>query len=415
MSSRSPSQKHSTAAAPQRRLAVEAWPKLVAAVYSAHLTYGTGTPMTLSRRDVLTASALLLAGPAAAARLAARESGGAKPLVLCWNENPYGPSPAARRVVSELIPSGCRYPSDEAIAALVAAIAAHESIGADHIITGTGSGELLRALGLLYGRDGGEIVAAQPSYTELTSYAGHRGARLKFVPLDLSMRHDLPAMRSAVSPATRAVYLCNPNNPTGTALTAAEIRAFVVGLPSGLLTIVDEAYMDFTTAPGVGSVADLVKSGSGVVVLRTFSKIHGMAGLRCGYAIASPEVIKAVDAAVMTTPNIFAVHAARASLGDGAFRAECRRRIVGSRTRITTVLSELKLRYAEPQGNFVFFDTGMPLPRFTELMRARDILVGRHFPPFDSWCRITVGTEPEVAAFLAALRAVLPTARQSSA
>jgi histidinol-phosphate aminotransferase len=363
--------------------------------------------MTLSRRDLLTASALLLAGPAATARLAARDSGAGTPLVLCWNENPYGPSPAARRVVSELIPSGCRYPSDEAIAALVAAIAAHESIGADHIITGTGSGELLRALGLLYGRDGGEIVAAQPTYTELTSYAGRRGARLKFVPLDSAMRHDLPAMRSAVTRATRAVYLCNPNNPTGTAVTAAGIHTFVASLPSGVVTIVDEAYMDFTTASGVGSVADLVKSGSGVVVLRTFSKIHGMAGLRCGYAIASPEVIKAVDAAVMTTPNIFAVHAARASLGDGAFRAGCRRRIVGSRTRITTVLTELKLRYAEPQGNFVFFDTGMPLPRFTELMRARGILVGRHFPPFDSWCRITVGTEPEVAAFLAALRAVV--------
>src|ERR1700728_2406372 len=247
MSSRSPSQKHSTAAAPQRRLAVEAWPKLVAAVYSAHLTYGTGTPMTLSRRDVLTASALLLAGPAAAARLAARESGGAKPLVLCWNENPYGPSPAARRVVSELIPSGCRHPSDHAIAALVAAIAAHESIGADHIITGTGSGELLRALGLLYGRDGGEIVAAQPSYTELTSYAGHRGARLKFVPLDLSMRHDLPAMRSAVSPATRAVYLCNPNNPTGTALTAGQVSAVLARPPSGAVPLVHGGDRDVTT------------------------------------------------------------------------------------------------------------------------------------------------------------------------
>ncbi len=370
--------------------------------------------MTLSRRDLLTASALLLAGPAATLRAAARESSGREPLVLCWNENPYGPSPAARAAVSELIPSGCRYPHDAAIAALVAAIATHEGMGAEHIITGTGSGELLRALGLLYGRDGGEIVAAVPTYTELTSYASHRGAHLKFVPLDSQMRQDLTAMRAAVSSGTRAVYLCNPNNPTGTALTAAEIRAFVAGLPAGVVTIVDEAYMDFATAPGVGSVADLVKGGQAVVVLRTFSKIHGMAGLRCGYAIASPEVIQAVDGAVMTTPNIFAVHAGRASLGDRAFLADCRRRIVGSRTRITTALSALKLRYAEPQGNFVFFDTGMPLPRFTELMRAREILVGRHFAPFDSWCRITVGTEPEVAAFLAALRAVLP-APQSSA
>jgi histidinol-phosphate aminotransferase len=362
--------------------------------------------MTLSRRDLLSASALLLAGPAATLRAAAREADGREPLVLCWNENPYGPSPAARQAVSELISSGCRYPSDEAIAALVAAIAAHEDIGADHLLTATGSGELLRALGFLYGRDGGEIVAALPTYGELTSYAARRGARLKFVPVDAAMRHDLPAMRAAVSPATRAVYLCNPNNPTGTALTAAEIRAFVATLPAGVITLVDEAYMDFVTTPGVTSVADLVKSGHPVVVLRTFSKIHGMAGMRCGYAIASPEIIRELDGAVMTSPNIFVVYAARASLADGGFRADCRRRIVGSRTRITTELRALQLRYAEPQGNFVFFDTGMPLTRFTELMRARNILVGRHFAPFDSWCRITVGTEPQVGTFLAALRAV---------
>jgi histidinol-phosphate aminotransferase len=370
--------------------------------------------MTVSRRDLLTASALLLAGPAAALRAAARESGGHEPLVLCWNENPYGPSPAARHVVSELIPSGCRYPADEAIATLVEALAAHEGIGADHLITGTGSGELLRALGFLYGGDGGEIIAAQPTYTELTSYASRRGAHLKWVPVDARMRLDLPAMRAAVSPNTHAIYLCNPNNPTGTALTATEIREFVAGLPQGPVTIVDEAYMDFATEGGVGTVADLVKSGQRVVVLRTFSKIHGMAGLRCGYAIASPEIIKALDGAVMTTPNIFAVHAARASLQDHAFLAECRRRIVASRTRITSALTGLKLRYAAPQGNFVFFDTGMPLERFTRLMRARNILVGRHFAPFDSWCRITVGTEPEVAALLGALRAVAGSQRSSA-
>ena len=108
----------------------------------------------------------------------------------------------------------------------------------------------------------------------------------------------------------------------------------------------------------------------------------------------------------MTTPNILAVRAARASLGDRAFLADCRRRILASRTRITTELARLGLKYAEPQGNFVFFDTGMPLARFTGLMRARNILVGRLFPPYENWCRITVGTEPEVAAFLEALRAV---------
>jgi histidinol-phosphate aminotransferase len=364
--------------------------------------------MTLSRRDLLSASALLLAGPGAALRAAGKEAAvsGERPIVLCWNENPYGPSPAARLAVSRAIADGCRYPDDDEVDALEGALAAHEKIDADSIVTGTGSGELLRALGLLYGRDGGEIICAAPTYEELPKYAALRGAVLKPVPVDAQLRHDLPAMAGAVTERTRAIYLCNPNNPTGTALPAAAVRAFVAALPEHVVTIADEAYMDFTVGEGLGSVADLVQGKNRVVVLRTFSKIHGMAGLRFGYAITRPDLAETLEDARMTTPNIYAVRAARASLGDRAFLADCRRRILASRTRITTELARLGLKYAEPQGNFVFFDTGMPLARFTGLMRARNILVGRLFAPYDTWCRITIGTEPEVSAFLEALRAV---------
>ncbi len=176
-------------------------------------------------------------------------------------------------------------------------------------------------------------------------------------------------------------------------------------LPERVITIVDEAYMDFTVGEDIGTVADLVHEHR-VVILRTFSKIHGMAGLRFGYGVTRPDIAAAVAAACMSTPNIFAVRAARASLTDKAFLADTRRRILASRTRITTELTRLGLKYAEPQGNFVFFDTGMPLEQFTSLMRARNVLVGRLFAPYASWCRITIGTEPEVSAFLEALRAV---------
>src|SRR6267378_2392555 len=217
--------------------------------------------MSLSRRDLLSASAVLLAGPGAALRAAGKEAApGDQPLVLCWNENPYGPSPAARLAVSRAIAQGCRYPADAEMQELVEALATHEGVGADCIVTGTGSGELLCALGLLCGRDGGEIIAAEPTYAEL---------------------------------------------------------------PDRLITIVDEAYMDFTVGAEVASVADLVATSHRVVVLRTFSKIHGMAGLRCGYAIARPDMAATLAAACMSTPNILTVHAARASLGDHAFLADC--------------------------------------------------------------------------------------------
>jgi histidinol-phosphate aminotransferase len=368
--------------------------------------------MNLSRREMLAASALLLARPgispaAEPADAAGAPAASARPIILCWNENPYGPSPAARAAVSATIPLSCRYP-DEENRQLIDAIAEHERIGADHLVLGTGSGELLRALGFLHGHGGGEIIAALPTYSELTDYARYSGASLKFVPVDKQHKHDLSAMRAAVSDRTRAIYVCNPNNPTGTAVQADEIAAFVNALPDHVTTIVDEAYMDFADLYDVASVSSLVMKGKRVVILRTFSKIHGMAGIRMGYAISRPDISKDLAAATMTSPNIFAVRAARASLGDRNFLAETRRRIVASRRKITGELTRLGRPFAMPQGNFVFFDTGMPLAKFTELMKDRNILVGRPFPPYDNWCRITIGTEPEVSAFLEALGAIVP-------
>lgn len=375
--------------------------------------------MDLSRRDLLTASAALLASPKAAfcaggpaaraaAQVGAAEQAGSgtatKPIVLCWNENPYGPSPAARAMISGTIPSACRYP-DEEINQLVELLAQREGVPADHIVVGSGSGELLCALGLLHGRNGGEIIAAGPTYEELTNYAKHAGAVLKFVPVDKQLNHDLAAMRAAVSDRTRAIYVCNPNNPTGTAISAASIRSFVGSVPESVTTIVDEAYLDFADSSDVRTVSDLISGGKRVVVLRTFSKIHGMAGVRCGYGIARPDVAAQIAAARMSSPNIFAMRAARASLGDQAFLADTRRRIIASRTRITDELTRLGLGYAKPQTNFVFFDTGAPLERFDRFMKTRNILVGRLFPPYSNWCRITIGTEPEVEAFIQGLRA----------
>jgi histidinol-phosphate aminotransferase len=365
--------------------------------------------MELSRRDLLTASAIMLMRPTTSfsappgARLAAGPSpGGTDPILLCWNENPYGPSPAARAAIARSIAEGCRYPDDE-VPKLVNLLAEKEGFGPDHIVTGTGSGELLRALGLLAARQKGEIVAADPTYAELTEYAEHSGATLKLVPVDEHMRHDLSAMHAAVSVKTRVVYICNPNNPTGTMVDSTAIAAFVAALPDHVTTVVDEAYIDF--AEGTPSSTSLIKGPKRVVVLRTFSKLHGMAGIRYGYGIARPEVIEEISAARMSTPNIFAVRGASASLGDKEFLTDCRRRIVASRTRLTAEMGQLHFPYAEPHGNFVFFDTGVPIKQFSEFMKHRNILVGRRFPPFENWCRITIGTDPQVDAFIEGLRA----------
>ena len=311
--------------------------------------------MEFSRRDLLTASAIMLmrpissiSAPLGAPLPTAPSAGGNEPILLCWNENPYGPSPAARAAIAKSIADSCRYPDDEN-PGLVNLLAEKEGFGPNHIVTGTGSGELLRALGLLAAREHGEIVAAEPTYAELTEYAQHTGAILKWVPVDKQLRHDLGAMRAAVSAKTRLVYICNPNNPTGTMVDAAAIAAFVAALPDHVTTVIDEAYLEFVE--GATSSASLVRGPKRVVVLRTFSKLHGMAGVRCGYGIARPEVIEEISAARMTTPNVFAVRGALASLGDKEFLADCRRRIVASRARVTAELTRLHFSYAEPHGN----------------------------------------------------------------
>jgi histidinol-phosphate aminotransferase len=362
--------------------------------------------MELSRRELLSASALLLVRPTAALSesSAKPEARAPSPIVLCWNENPYGPSPAARAAISQAIPDACRYPDDD-IERLIATLAQHEGVSSEQIAVGSGSGELLRALGLIIGRDDGELIVADPTYAELPSYARQMGAQLKPVHVDARLRHDLAAMRAAVSARTRAVYLCNPNNPTSTALPAQAIAAFVDSLPAQVTTIIDEAYMDFVDDPEVHSAAALVASGKRAVILRTFSKIHGMAGVRCGYALAGPQLAGQLAETCMALPNIFAMRAARASLADRVFLTDCRRRILASRTRLTAELIRLGCRYAQPQGNFVFFDTGAPVAQFAHFMRGHNILVGREFPGYPNWCRITIGTESEVDAFLQGLRA----------
>ncbi len=368
--------------------------------------------MTISRRTLLSASALVLARPslaatepAVSAEIHPATDARPEPIILCWNENPYGPSPAARAVLQATVPIACRYPWEE-IDELVAAIAKKEGTSAAHIALGTGSAEILCALGALIARKGGELVAPEPTFLELPDYLTRAGGKVRFVPLDATKHHDLAAMRAAVGAETRAVYICNPNNPTAVAEPRAALREFIVSLPPEVTCIVDEAYMDFVDDPAVGSVADLVGSNRRLVVLRTFSKIHGMAGVRCGYGIARPDIIADIVAVRMGTPSIFAMRAARASLADTAFITDTRRRIIASRQRICRELDALRLEYATSQGNFVFFDTGMPIADFQSKMLARNIRVGRRFAPFDSWCRITIGREPEVDAFITALRAV---------
>ena len=214
-------------------------------------------------------------------------------------------------------------------------------------------------------------------------------------------------MRGAITQLTRLVYVCNPNNPTGAAVTRAALETFIRSVPVSCTVIVDEAYIDLADQPGVATVAALVNDVPNVVVLRTFSKLHGLAGLRIGYAIAPAGLAQRLAALSLTWPNATGLSAAIASFNDHDFLKTTRAALTGDRAKVHATLDRLGLHRANAQGNFVFFDTGGPLQRFQERMLAEGMKVGRHFDGYDTWARVTIGLHQEVDRFLQALPGAL--------
>ena len=323
-------------------------------------------------------------------------------LKLDGNENPYGPSPAARRAILASVGEAPRY-ADTTIETLTNQLAAHESVAFSQIVIGAGSGELLKMAGLLaVATPGAEVVASRPTYEELPVFAQALGLKVQWVAPDSEHRHDLSAMREAITPLTRLVYVCNPN-PTGTAVTRAALETFIRSVPVSCTVIVDEAYIDLVEQPGVATVAALVNDVPNMIVLRTFSKLHGLAGLRIGYAIAPAELAPRLAALSLTWPNTTGLSAAIASFNDHAFLKATRAALIGDRAKVHATLDRLGLDRADAQGNFVFFDTGGPLQVFQDRMLAEGIKVGRHFDGYDTWARVTIGLHQHVDRFLRAL------------
>lgn len=365
----------------------------------------------LTRRTALLGAAALLApwrGNAAPGDAALAQPQTRGPVLLNGNENPYGPSPAARRAIVASVDAAPRY-AEDSITELRQRLATREGVDVGQVVIGSGSGELLR-MAVLLARTAAadaEVVASKPTFEELPDFAQQLGLAVRWVAPDPAHRHDLPAMRAAITPRTQLVYVCNPNNPTGTAVDRQSLQAFVRSVPASTTVLVDEAYIDFVNATGVGTVAPLVNEVPNLVVLRTFSKLHGLAGLRVGYGIASPALAPRLAALSLVWPNTTGLAAALASLGDAGYLARTRTVLIEDRERVQATLDRLGLRRTDAQGNFVFFDTGAPIARFQDRMLAHGLRVGRRFAGYDTWSRVTIGTRQEVDRFLSALPGAL--------
>lgn len=363
---------------------------------------------TLTRRSVMGATRWLFtgallgswAGPGRSQVVHAGPSGAAR---LSANENPYGPGPAAREALQNAIADGWKYSFGEDIA-LKKLIADREGLTPAHVILGDGSSEILHIAGVLCGAGGGEVIHAVPTFALAADYARELGATVQAVPLDADFKHDLKAMAARVSKQTRLIYVCNPNNPTGTLVAGREVRDFIAVMPRDVMVFVDEAYLDLAEDFAAHTAVPRVQAGDNVIVARTFSKLHGLAGLRVGYGLARPDIVQRMERLKLPVLGTPGLRAAMASYQDLPFQADSRKRIAEGISITLAALDERRLRYAAPRGNFVFFDTGRPASQFLADMRQRGFSLGRPFPPYDTWCRVSMGRVEQMQAFAAALR-----------
>lgn len=326
----------------------------------------------------------------------------AGPIRLMYNENPFGMSPKAKDALMGSWAQHTWYvpPIREEIRAT---FAKHAGVPVDHVLVTQGSSEVLGVLALAYNMEGGEIVAPWPTFEDLPRWGDTLKATVHRVPLDQHLDHDLYAMNAKVGSSTKLVFVCNPNNPTSNLTEDQSLRDFVSSMAKRTTVVVDEAYIDFVDKPGHKSMVDLVLKGESVVVSRTASKIHGLAGLRCGFAIARPDIIAKLQQYVSGDPNVFGLVAANASLLDTEYQAFVKQKNREGRALLLDTLAKLGRKVAPSQTNFVFFHTGKPIQPVQQYFLSKNFIVGRAFPPFSDWCRVSIGTPEEMTQFCAAV------------
>lgn len=325
---------------------------------------------------------------------------------LSANENPYGPSGYVRKKIAEGLDYACRYPSFYP-GQLLEKIAAKEGVSTDSIVLTAGSTEGLKMAGLMYGMAGSEIVAATPTFLALMTYAAQFGATINYVPLDEQLAHDLPAMERAVTNRTSLVYLCNPNNPTGTLLDGDSFMDFGRRVSQKAMVFIDEAYIDYIRTPNYPTGVSLVKEGAQVIVAKTFSKVYGLAGMRIGYLVTSPKIASSLKSLTMGGMNIPALFAAEAALEDQSFYEKSLALNEESKEQIYQTLDRMGLRYIRTHGNFVFFKSGIPIRELQSRAERLGVLVGRPFPPYNDWCRISTGTPAQTDKFCSVISTIL--------
>jgi histidinol-phosphate aminotransferase len=320
------------------------------------------------------------------------------------NENPLGPSKAACDAIARVAPLGGRYDLNGETDLLARTFAAQNGLKLENVAVYAGSSEPLHYSVLAFTSPSRSFVTADPSYEAGMFAAKTSQAKIVKVPLSADCAHDVKAMVKA-DPQAGVIYICNPNNPTGTLTTKQDIVWALENKPAGSILLVDEAYIHLTDAQ---DTLDLVAAGKDLIVLRTFSKIYGMAGIRCGFAVARPDLLAKLAPFGQNAMPITGSAAARASLEDAGLVPE-RRKLIGDTRRDT--IAWLKANnykvIGDPQTNCFMIDTGRNGKAVFAAMKAKNVLIGRTWPIWPNAVRVSVGTPEEMAKFKVAFKAVM--------
>ena len=327
---------------------------------------------------------------------------------LLANENPYGPSEMTKEAIIKTVASGNRYGHAEA-AQLTEMLAKKEGVPKECIMISPGSSDLLEKTAIVQFIKGGNVVSADPAYMSLIKTAESMKATWKPVPLTNKYEHDLKAMEAAIDEKTQLVYICNPNNPTGTITEGKALWDFCSRVSDKVPVFVDEAYLELMDPSLRMSMVGLVNEGKNVIVCRTFSKIYGMAGLRVGYIVAPPSIISKIDKITRSgmSMNVTAVNGAIAALKDTNFTEECYKKNKECKEYVCNELTKLGYEYMPSHTSFVLFPIKMEGKSFLSKMNEQGIGV-RSFEIYgQTYCRVSIGTMEEMNMFIDAFKKVM--------
>lgn len=350
----------------------------------------------------------LLAAPVSSAEKNHRMAANGEKLIrLGSNENPYGPSALARKAIAEAMDDFNRY-SFESIAPLKKMLAEKEGVTPDHIMVVNGSSETLCLAGMAAALEGGAVLSAFPTFRSLMDYAEKMKARWDKVDLDEYHVHNLEGLAAAVKSDTRVMFLCNPNNPTGTVVDGKKMLDFCLEMSKKTLVFSDEAYLEFLEPHEQRSMVELVKQGHNVMVSRTMSKVYGLAGLRIGYAIAQPDIIRKMSRFQMgPVINQAALAAASAALSDTEFVKMTRAKNNEALNYFQNYLDGKKWFHGKSRANCVLF----PAPKEGKTILAETEKRGYQIRVWDyqgkEWCRVSIGTLAEMKGFVKAFEEVV--------